>query len=120
MTQLDETELRELERVESEVSARYAGPNAFAERAREWGDFVKSVEAGYGFSVYDYTNDLCIRDILQEILDQLSFELRAKLLVGVAHIDKRFLATSEPALRPLTASSKPGEWWCRVPRIRKD
>jgi hypothetical protein len=85
-----------------------------------WEALVRAVERGYDDNVYEYTNDLSVRDRLQSLVAGSSPALRAKLVGALAPIDERFAVATEPAARPLCAD--PGDlasWWRRVPTRRK-
>jgi hypothetical protein len=81
-----------------------------------WRAFVTAVERGYDDSIYEYTNDLSVRDRLERVASGAGPALRAKLESALAEDDRRFEAATEEADRPLGASG--GAWWRRVPRRR--
>jgi hypothetical protein len=85
---------------------------------QRWTDFVIEVERGYGASIYDYTNDLSVRDLLAEILRQVGASTREKLAAQLQPWDSRFDEATTAKIRPLlaskTATSAP--WWGRIPR----
>ena len=83
---------------------------------RRWSDFVTAVERGYDDSIYEYTNDLSVRDHLERVVAGAGPGLRAKLDAALAADDRRFTAATEEAARPLGADSS--SWWGRVPRRR--
>jgi hypothetical protein len=70
---------------------------------RDWGAFVAAVERGYDDSIYEYTNDLSVRDRLAGSDDP-----------RVAELDRRFEAATAEAAAPL--APRDGWWWRRVPR----
>lgn len=88
-----------------------------------WQQFIAEVEAGYDLTIDDYTNDLSLRDILQEFLDALSHEpalpTYETLVQKVQELDELFIqATQEvkdPLLPPL-GHKPPGFWWFRIPK----
>ena len=84
-----------------------------------WGAFVARVERGYDDSIYEYTNDLSVRDRLERVVQGAGPDLRAQLEAALAEDDRRFDAATEASARPL--GEFPGEsppWWRRVPRRR--
>jgi hypothetical protein len=86
----------------------------------QWAEFVRAVERGYDGSIYEYTNDLCVRDRLQSLIAASSPTLRAKLEKSLAPVDERFTVATEPAARPLRSdSADPPSWWRRIPRRRR-
>lgn len=85
----------------------------------QWMAFVGAVERGYDDSIYEYTNDLSIRDLLQDLRLASPWSLQAKLDGALAPIDARFASATEPASRPLsTARGELASWWNRVPKRR--
>lgn len=104
------------ERSELETLLRGASLNQLL---GQWSELVRAVERGYDDSIYEYTNDLSVRDRLQDLIAASSSTLADKLRGELAPIDERFTAATEAAARPLSAA--PGDlapWWRRVPRRR--
>jgi hypothetical protein len=81
----------------------------------DWQRFVTAVERGYDDSIYEYTNDLSVRDVLERVIAGASPGLRAQLEAETAEHDRRFEAATEEAARPLSAREDPPWWWRRVP-----
>jgi hypothetical protein len=81
---------------------------------RGWRDFVTQVERGYDDSIYEYTNDLSVRDRLEPLIQDAASTARAELEA----VDRRFEAATEESTRPLGAfkDATPPWWWQRVPR----
>jgi hypothetical protein len=79
-----------------------------------WQRFVTAVERGYDDSIYEYTNDLSVRDRLERVVAAASPGLRAQLEQALAPDDRRFEAATEEAARPL-GSTYTTWWWQRVP-----
>jgi hypothetical protein len=104
----------EREQLESRLAA--SGQQSLNELVRQWTDFVHAVERGYDDSIYEYTNDLSVRDILQRLLTAASPALRAKLERALAPVDERFTAATEESAQPLGTAD--GSWWRRVPKRR--
>ena len=80
--------------------------------------FVSAVERGYDDSIYEYTNDLSVRDRLEAILGDAPSGLRSKLKDAVSPTDRRFMKATEEAATPLAQGEDLGSWWHRVPRRR--
>jgi hypothetical protein len=72
----------------------------------EWRDFVRDCEAGYGWNVYEYHNDLAVRDRLQACIDEGDAELAAQ----VEEIDARFRALLQPGVQ---VGPEEDAWWHR-------
>jgi hypothetical protein len=112
---LDPDEQQELARLLAEV-----GEPSLNAMLRDWSDFVVAAERGYDYSIYDYTNDLSVRDQLEDVVQGAGPGLRAKLEGSLAEADRRFEAATEESARPLGkfGAATPPWWWRRVPRRR--
>lgn len=110
---LTEDEREELARL---LAPRDDSLNALLGR---WRAFVAQVERGYDDSIYEYTNDLSVRDRLEGLVTGAGPGLRAKLEGALAEDDRRFAEATEEAARPLGefAHEAPA-WWRRAPRRR--
>ena len=118
-TRLDLTreEREELGRVLAELAARTGREDSLGALLGRWSAFVTTVERGYEDSIYEYTNDLSVRDRLESVAAGAGPALRAKLDGAIAEDDRRFDAATEEADRALGefAEGAPS-WWRRVPR----
>jgi len=85
----------------------------------DWASLVTAIESGYDDSIYEYTNDLAVRDQLEDLIQAAPSGLRAKIQSAVAPVDARFTTATEQAARPLSAASDQlPAWWDRVPTRR--
>ena len=84
-----------------------------------WSRFIEEIERGYKLSIYDYTNDLCVRDILDDLIELVPESLREEILTELSPWDDRYRLATKPSTVPLL----PGEdvigraRWHRVPRV---
>lgn len=117
---LSPDEQRELARLLAELAERSGRADSLDAMLRRWSDFVTQVARGYDDSIYEYTNDLSVRDRLERVVQGAGPGLRAKLEGGLAEGDRRFEATTEESARPLGefGEASPPWWWRRVPRPR--
>ena len=84
-----------------------------------WRSFVTAVERGYDDSIYEYTNDLSVRDRLERVAAGAGPVLRAKLHGALAEDDRRFAPATQEAGRALGEFAQEApSWWRRVPRRR--
>lgn len=86
---------------------------------KKWQAFVAEVETGYSSSIYDYTHDLSMRDLLENLKGQVPPRLQLELSEYIAPWDKRFSAATRPVAKPIDIPTESchGEWWYRVPNI---
>ena len=107
----------ELAPEERDELARLLGDDSLGALLQDWSRFVTEVERGYDDSIYEYTNDLSVRDRLERVIAGASPGLRGQLEGTLAADDKRFEAATEEAARPLSVTYTTW-WWQRVPRRR--
>ncbi len=81
-----------------------------------WKYFVSEVEVGYGDSIYEYMNDLTVRD-LQIIIENCPIALRSRLVETIQIWDDRFKeVTKESNISTLPDKGKTQSWWWfRIP-----
>lgn len=83
-----------------------------------WFWFVEVVEQGYDDSIYEYTNDLSVRDLLKSVSDACPLPLRNRLTDTLDAWDDRFLKATAALQKPLMqrkGDEQPGWWRVRVP-----
>jgi hypothetical protein len=117
---LSPEERAELARLLAELAERSGRQDSLDAMLRRWGDFVARVERGYDDSIYEYTDDLSVRDRLERVAQGAGAGLRAKLERRLAGDDRRFEAASEEGARALGEfgdTSAPW-WWRRLPLRR--
>ena len=107
----------DLDPEQREELAGLLGDGSLGSLLQKWGRFVTAVERGYDDSIYEYTNDLSVRDRLERVVTGASPGLRAPLEGALAPDDGRFEAATEEAARPL-GTTYTTWWWRRVPRRR--
>ena len=101
-------EREQLGRVLAELATRTGREDSLGAMLGRWRDFVTTVERGYDDSIYEYTNDLSVRDRLERLVQG-----------AIAEDDRRFEAATQEADRPLGAFTEEAPtWWRRVPRRR--
>jgi hypothetical protein len=116
---LNQDERIELKRLLSELAQRSGRAGSLAAMFRSWETFVDAVERGYGDSIHEYTNDLSVRDRLEELVQGAGAGLRTTLEASLAETDRRFELATEESARPLGSfDGTPPWWWSRTPRRR--
>jgi hypothetical protein len=120
---LSEEEGRLLREILADLSSRADQSMSLSQLLDDWQSFVTRVDRGYDDSIYEYTNDLSIRDLLAKILERSPVPLAGKLRAVIDVWDLRFEHTTIPASRSLAAAGKPAAawWWLRGPmKLRGD
>jgi hypothetical protein len=116
---LTHEEREELARLLAELAARTGREDSLGAMLGRWSAFVTTVERGYDDSIYEYTNDLSVRDRLEGVAAGAGPALRAKLHGALADDDRRFAAATQEADRALGEFTEEApSWWRRVPRRR--
>jgi hypothetical protein len=116
---LNQEEREELARLLAELAARTGREDSLNAMLGRWGTFVTAIERGYDDSIYEYTNDLSVRDRLESVTAGADPALRAKLDDALAEDDRRFAAATEEIDRPLGQfTGEAPSWWRRAPRRR--
>ena len=116
---LTHEEREELARLLAELAARTGREDSLGAMLGRWSAFVTTVERGYEDSIYEYTNDLSVRDRLERVAAEAGPALRAKLHGALADDDRRFAAATVEADRALGEfADEAPSWWRRVPRRR--
>lgn len=85
-----------------------------------WSKFITEVEEGYQMSIYEYTNDLSTRNLLQKIVDQCpSLEVSRKLLETIIELDARFTKVTRKIEKNLInqTNEEIAWWWYHIPNI---
>jgi ribosomal protein L16 Arg81 hydroxylase len=100
------------------LSERAKRPLSLQKLLDRWSRVVAQVEQGYEYSIYEYTNDLSVRDLLEEILSETPQALRGKLAQAIQVWDDRFLEATRRVEKPLasTATCDLSHWWFRIPK----
>jgi hypothetical protein len=116
---LTREEREQLARLLAEPAARTGREDSLDAMLGRWSAFVTTIERGYEDSIYEYTNDLSVRDRLERVVAGAGPALRAKLQGALAEDDRRFAAATQQANRPLGEfADEAPSWWRRVPRRR--
>ncbi len=108
-----------LEGVLQRLSRRAGYPMSLQQLLQQWRNFVVRVEQGYADSIYEYMNELSVRDLLEEILRSVPHGLQKALAQWITPWDKRFAeATREigRAMLPAVEQEAPLWWWFRIPK----
>jgi hypothetical protein len=113
----DAAELRSIER--SLHAAGWSRSKTTGRMLRAWRQLARTVPS-YA-QIDEYTNDLCVRDALEQILDLCSDTLRRKLRLAIQAADEDFTAATEPDDARLVGryyriDDEAGWWWRRMPR----
>lgn len=91
----------------------------FADLIGRWNRIVDEVESGYRLGIYDYRNDLTIREIIARITEQMDERLQRKIATILAPLDERFIGASVIAPKPVFpgAFARHAEawWYLRLP-----
>ena len=118
MTEMTAEDYDSVERAQQALEERGWRPSTLNEHVDDWASLVEEVEVGYSMTVYDYTNDLAVREWLDQVLPMLTERVRASLLSRLAPLDERFLRSTVTPAGPLPGCGT--GTWCRLPRTLVD
>jgi hypothetical protein len=115
----NQEEREALKAVLGEIGAEWGFAKSFglSDLLRKWKRFVVETEEGYQLSICDFTHDLWMRDLLEQVKEAVPVRLRQELDAEIEPWDKRFLLATEPSVRPIEPVDGAREWWFRIPRI---
>lgn len=84
---------------------------------QHWQKFVQEVEEGYQLSIHDFTFDLSMRDLLEEIKEAVPLRFREEIETIIRPWDERFRLATQPSNKPIEAGIEEDakEWWFRIP-----
>lgn len=85
----------------------------------KWQNFVARVERGYDDNIYEYTNDLTVRDLLDEIERGSTPAVARSVAERTRAWDTRFREATSSRKAPLRrqpARTMGRWWWSRVPQ----
>lgn len=83
----------------------------FLVAVERWQRVVESVE-GYAFSIYDYDNDIGIRQYIQDTVSDCPIEIQVKVWAALRSSDLAFFAATQSFDRPRYPL---GSWHRRLP-----
>ena len=113
----DEQEVRELKKALEKWSRRSKKEVTLNGLLNGWAEFVRQVERGYTFSIYDYINDLSVRDVLEDVLLSIRDSARTKVRAVLMPLDERFEKATRKIEKPLVPADDSRRWWFRVPLV---
>ncbi len=107
-----EAELTENERMEilpitQKMSKGFNQPKTVEGLLKDWVDFVIQCKNGYDDCIEDYTNDLSVRELLQDIIEGVGPKLAKKLESYIGEWDRKFEKATRPISKPLWSISTP-------------
>lgn len=85
----------------------------------EWLLRVEQFEKGYTLTIDDYTNEITVRDILEELINEVPENLKLKVVDIIIPIDEKFKEITNAVKNPLMLGLKgenPPWWWYRIPK----
>lgn len=117
MVEFSKDEQKALKEIISRLSKRAKQEFTLNSLLGKWSAFIAEVEKGYSGTVYDYTNDLSVRDLLEELITEAPPNAGAKLMAAIQKCDQKFIRLTKEAAFPF-GSWQEGEapfWWKRIP-----
>ena len=113
VTEMTAEDYDSVERAQQVMQERWR-PASLNAQVDAWACLVQEIEDGYSMTVDDYTNDLSVREWLDQVRPMLTEHVRNSLSSRLAPLDERFDEATAIPSRPLPGCGT-GRW-CRVPR----
>jgi len=113
MIKLDAGEINTIDRILDNLSsmAMHGKKWSLEGLTADWRQFVSEVESGYQLTIYDYTNDLAIRDLLENLLKELPSSIGKKIESYLLPVDQLFRSTTTKINKPLLDDGTDQNWW---------
>lgn len=109
--ELNEDDIAQLAPIGKAVFGEAQEPHFVERMVFDWGNFARNLGEDFDTNIYDYQNDVWVRQSLQEILQATPEPLRSKIKSFVNDIDRRFLELTAPAPQPVINEAQPDQWW---------
>lgn len=108
-----------LSKIMEEIREEWGFTKSFdlSDLLRKWQNLVVETENGYQLSIHDFTHDLSMRDLLEQVKEAVPVRLRQELDAKIAPWDRRFWLATEASERPIEPFDGAKEWWFRIPRL---
>jgi hypothetical protein len=87
------------------------------EYVEKWRTFINKVRDGYGLTIYDYTNDVSIRDTIDIFIQSLPDHLKSTLPNDLYELDESYKSLTVGSPKPLMNihNREIKWWWYRFP-----
>ena len=102
------------------LTAKGVPARTLQELIADWENFVDKVERGYRLTIYDYSNELGTRNLLEDVSRTVSPELSHRINTAWKNGDDRFTLATVAFPRGVVPrrQANPDRWWCfRKPRV---
>jgi hypothetical protein len=99
------------------LRAKHSEPWTLTGLIGAWRELVGQIERGYDDNVYEYRNDLSVRDLLAELIDEIpAGSVRSWVTSEVEEIDASYRTATREVDEPIFGSDDEPWWWRRVPK----
>ncbi|HYZ79082.1 MAG TPA: hypothetical protein VE596_17080 [Gaiellaceae bacterium] len=103
---------------EMRARAKQPAPRTLTGLIGGWREVIDQIEDGYEDNVYEYWNDVSVRDLLDEVLAVVpEGSVRAWVTKEVEELDYRYRRATDEIDRPIFGSGDSRWWWLRVPNV---
>lgn len=115
---LNDEERRTVETVLKTLSNKSQKTITLDSLITSWSNFIRVVERGYDDSIYEYTNDLSVRDTLDRIIRELPESIGNKITELLQSLDARYNEATREVKKALAPGVKldASSWWFRIPK----
>lgn len=113
-----ESDLSKIREILTELSQKVKYQQSLNQLFSRWRRFCVEIQRGFSGTVYDYENELSVRDILEEIARSLSEDGRQKIQEHIKHDDNIFILATQKSVVPEHKKDIELEWWHKRIPIR--
>ena len=116
---LTDAESRTIEDIQAERRELVNFDQTIEGLVQSWRSLIEEIKHGYSMSIYDYTNDVSTRQLLEGLLGRCPIRVQQRLIEILQEPDGEFLQLTELPRLSEQCPNLPGlanDRWARIPK----